>query len=144
MEMENFLTIGQLGKLQIGMPSNAVAPYLGAPDWIGKGLGGSRLEAFCNRSLQIGHYDGRIILLGIYFDHSSRIPPTLPLPLGVTVPFQGQTTIDEFKAFLGEHRIHCRTCNASGDECMTNLKVGINVTACFEQRLLRSLQASEG
>lgn len=134
-----FLTRGDLGPLKIGMPDAESASILGVPNKIGKGIAGSRLQAFGRRSLQITHKDERLILIAVYFESAETVD--WPRKLGVEMPFSKTTTMEQFREYLDEHGIPWQPGILPNSDGQMSLRVGENVTACFEDGLLRSLQA---
>jgi len=138
--MNRFLLTGDLGELKVGTPISKAFYCLGKPESTGVGTGHWRIEAYSGRTLQISHLSGIIGLIGIYFTPNVAEPPLLPAVLQCEVPFSAFTTRDKFTAYLDLNKIHW-TCDLRLPG-VTNLRVGENVTANFEEGLLRSLLSS--
>ena|SRR6185369_1882474 len=138
--MNKFLLTGQLGDLRVGMDISEAVSILGEPEGSGKGLRGWRIESYAGGCLQVCHTKGVIGLIGIYFRPEKRGSPLLPPATKCEVPFSGQTTPEEFKAYLDANSIPWEMDLRLRDA--TSLNVGGIVFASFEDDHLHSLLVS--
>jgi hypothetical protein len=131
---------GRLGEVKLGMPVSDVFSVLGKSEGVGKGLRGWTIESYSGGCLQIAHKRRVVGLIGVYFDPGSTAPPVLPGTAGCGMPFSGQTTTGQFRAYLEDNRIPCEPDTRLRDAVA--LRVGVGVIASFEDDRLRSLLTS--
>ena len=140
--MDEFLLTGRLGGLKVGMPSSVSLNLLGPPENLGRGIGQTRVETYCGRSLQISHHSDVIVLIAMYFSRRPGEAIKLPSSLRCELPFSGLTTLREFEVYLEVHHIPWGRNEVSPDSNELNLVVGENVVAVFRDGYLNTLQSS--
>lgn len=136
--VKEFLLHGNLGPVRLGASIDEAHELLGEP--VESGSAKCRVSSYCDRTLQISHYNGVIALIGIYFQTSPCRPPSLPAPLLNRIPFSGCTALAEFLSYLRIHQIAwVRDDGFQVSPGDTLLRISGCVEAVFESGFLRSI-----
>ena len=139
-KMKEFLLTGNLGDIGVGMPIADALSLLGRPERTGKGLRGWTIESYAGGCFQLGHYEGVLGLIGIYFASERIEPPELPRATKCVVPFSASTSVEQFKAYLDANQIPWMPDLRLEDA--TALKVCTSVYASFDDDRLCSVLVS--
>lgn len=106
-------------------------------------MGKTKIVAYDpGRSLQIAHCSNVVVLIGIYFKPGPGNNWPWATALEFEVPFSDRTTISEVQAYLDARNIPRKPGFVFTDPDQTNLNVGRNVQAVFQDGYLESLQTS--
>jgi hypothetical protein len=135
--MLEFLIAGSLHGLEVGMPESRVRDIFGTADDYGRGLGGIRLLSYFDRGLQVACHEGKITLIGLYFNSPGLL--RLGSTIGITIPFDSKTTIYDFTAYLQRNSIRWERVEGDSGSEGEILGVGRNVQAVFDDAVLISL-----
>ena len=101
MMLEEFLTTGKLGSLQLGLSRDEVRRLLGEPP--DHSEPSRKREIWKYDSLQVAFEGDSLVFIGVYFDYGEAILPEVLVKAG-TMKLE-QDTVDDLEAFLREHNL---------------------------------------
>jgi hypothetical protein len=147
--LAEFLQTGRLGPLTIGMRFEDVRAMLGEPDYASPEQRRGR-AAWIYGGLQLYFRAGELVVLVVEYPFNSstgRYTADICLPnsLHIAGYFPGNnTTIEEVKAFLVEHRIGCYvdTTLSYGVQLTILAGIGVNITFNVEHNAIIAMSYS--
>ena len=122
--------------LPIGANRNQLIAELGEPQQLGRGLGGSMLLSYREKTIQCSLRADRLFLLALYFRPAVDLS-NWPKCLATLAHFSGTMKPSEVEEWLLQHRVQWRRITVGSEEV---IEAPVGTRFYFESGLLSSIQ----